>query len=56
MRKAGIILAAGSSQRMGEPKVNLPLMEGMTMGTAVLHTAVASELDFIVVVVRQMIR
>lgn len=52
MRKAGIILAAGSSQRMGEPKVNLPLMEGMTMGTAVLHTAVASELDFIVVVVR----
>lgn len=52
MRKAGIILAAGSSQRMGEPKVNLPLIDGITMGAVVLQRAIASELDFIVVVVR----
>lgn len=52
MRKAGIILAAGNSQRMGEPKVNLPLVDEMTMGAVVLQQVVASELDFIVVVVR----
>ena len=46
---AGIILAAGSSQRMGEPKQLLPY-RGTTLLNVVIAAAEASQLDHVVVV------
>jgi molybdenum cofactor cytidylyltransferase len=48
-RVAGIILAAGSSSRMGRPKQLLPL-RGQTIIECVVDSALASPLDKVVVV------
>lgn len=49
MAIAGIVLAAGSSLRMGEPKQLLPY-RGTTILNVVIATAEASRLDHVVVV------
>jgi molybdenum cofactor cytidylyltransferase len=49
MRTAGVVLAAGSSRRMGLPKQLLPL-EGSTLLEAVLATARRAHLDEVVLV------
>ncbi|MCM3783756.1 nucleotidyltransferase family protein [Neobacillus mesonae] len=52
MHTAGIILAAGSSLRMGESKVAIALCSGVSMGAAVVSQALSSELDFVIVVAK----
>jgi molybdenum cofactor cytidylyltransferase len=49
----GVYLAAGSSRRMGTAKQSLELAEGVRLGGIALLKAVQSELDCVVVVVRQ---
>ena len=49
MAIAGIVLAAGSAMRMGEPKQLLPY-RGSTLLNVVLASAEASRLDHVVVV------
>ncbi|MGN8646100.1 NTP transferase domain-containing protein [Gracilibacillus sp. HCP3S3_G5_1] len=49
---AGIILAAGNSQRMGENKLQLPI-GNTTIGSASLATALNSRLDKVFVVVQE---
>lgn len=46
----GVVLGAGSSQRLGRPKQTLPLGDSTVLGTSVAH-ACASELDRVVLVV-----
>ncbi|MDV2684051.1 NTP transferase domain-containing protein [Alkalihalophilus lindianensis] len=48
----GIYLAAGQSQRMGCPKLDLPL-NGKYLGSISLETALNSQLDKVIVVVNQ---
>ncbi|WP_051348793.1 NTP transferase domain-containing protein [Peribacillus kribbensis] len=48
----GIYLAAGKSERMGTNKLALPL-EGIPLGNIAMHTALASSLDHLAVVVNK---
>ncbi|UJF32706.1 nucleotidyltransferase family protein [Paenibacillus hexagrammi] len=47
----GLYMAAGSSRRMGEPKLSLDVLNGAKLGGIALMTALRSELDHVIVVV-----
>lgn len=49
----GVYLAAGSSKRMGTSKMSLELAEGVRLGGVALQQALSSELNSVVVVVRE---
>lgn len=49
-RVAGIILAAGTSTRMGKTKQLLPLKDGRRLLERILHEALKSELDKVILV------
>ncbi|WIV17731.1 nucleotidyltransferase family protein [Paenibacillus polygoni] len=51
MRTAGVVLAAGQSQRMGEDKINLAL-SGAPLGSYAVNAALHSHLDLVILVVR----
>ncbi|WP_157843112.1 NTP transferase domain-containing protein [Bacillus sp. FJAT-44742] len=48
----GIYLAAGQSQRMGYPKLDIPI-NGKSLGSISLETSLNSQLDKVIVVVNQ---
>lgn len=48
---SGLVLAAGASTRLGQPKQLLPLGSTTLLGAVVAHTMAASTLDEIVVVI-----
>ncbi|MFB5758777.1 nucleotidyltransferase family protein [Paenibacillus medicaginis] len=52
MKSAGIVLAAGSSTRMGRDKLALPLADGGSLAARVVQAAAASQLDTILVIGR----
>lgn len=53
VKVAGIYMAAGSSRRMGEAKLNLELEPGMPLGAAALRALAASGAEPLIVVVRE---
>jgi len=49
---AGLLLAAGKSNRMGRSKLHLPL-EGKPLGSLALKTAITSKLDYTLVMMKE---